>query len=93
MAPLSMFKQAGHNVTVYSIQGGKVPIDDVSLGDDFRTEDVDKFLADGVHLSITCAKLHTGNPYQPCSSPINKKKLFQKSALPVKVSGWLCVQV
>jgi len=47
MAPISMFKNAGHNVTVYSIQGGKIPIDEMSLGDQFRTEDVDQFLADG----------------------------------------------
>eukprot|EP00892_Ulva_mutabilis_P008518 jgi/Ulvmu1/6038/UM027_0014.1 len=52
MAPIRMFKAAGHNVSVYSIKGGKIPIDEMSLGDQFRTEDVDKFLSDDSSKSI-----------------------------------------
>lgn len=46
MAPILMFKVAGHEVTVLSVAGGKIPLDEASMGAPFRTEEVDKFLAD-----------------------------------------------
>lgn len=48
MAPILMFKVAGHEVTVLSVAGGKIPLDEASMNAPFRTEEVDKFLADGV---------------------------------------------
>ena len=46
MSPYLAFKEAGLEVTIASMKGGDIPIDAGSLGDSFRTEEVDQFYAD-----------------------------------------------
>ena len=48
VAPYYVFTQAGYDVTVASIKGGKIPVDPNSLQGDFKTEDVKKFWADSM---------------------------------------------
>jgi putative intracellular protease/amidase len=50
MAPILMFKEAGHEVSVISMAGGKVPLDEGSMTDQFRTKEVDSFLSGGVPI-------------------------------------------
>lgn len=45
MAPILALQAAGHEVSVLSVAGGKVPLDEGSLNAPFRTEEVDTFLA------------------------------------------------
>jgi hypothetical protein len=47
-APFYCFKEAGYDITVTSIQGGEIPVDEASLNAPFVTPDVEKFLLDGV---------------------------------------------
>ena len=57
VAPYYVFTQAGYDVTVASIKGGKIPVDPNSLQGDFKTEDVKKFWADGMQ-SISTQQYH-----------------------------------
>lgn len=41
--PYYVFKDAGYDVTIYSVTGGKVPIDAGSLSGDFKTENDKRF--------------------------------------------------
>jgi hypothetical protein len=50
MAPILMFLEKGYQVSVYSMKGGRIPIDQGSMSDQFRTEDVDKFLSQGAQV-------------------------------------------
>lgn len=45
--PYYVFKDAGHDVTIYSVAGGKVPVDAGSLSDDFKTENDKRFESTG----------------------------------------------
>jgi putative intracellular protease/amidase len=45
-APYYIFKDAGAHVDVVSIKGGKIPIDEASLGEGFVTDHVKRFLGD-----------------------------------------------
>lgn len=45
-APYFEFKNAGYNVTIASISGGKVPMDEASLSGDFLTDAAKKFQGD-----------------------------------------------
>lgn len=46
MAPILAFKEAGYEVSVLSVAGGKIPLDEGSMNAPFRTEEVEKFLAE-----------------------------------------------
>jgi hypothetical protein len=48
MAPILAFLDKGYQVSVVSTCGGKIPIDDGSMADAFRTAEVDEFLSQGV---------------------------------------------
>ena len=48
VAPYYVFTEAGYDVTVASIKGGKIPVDPASLQGDFKTAEVTKFWADGL---------------------------------------------
>jgi len=52
VAPYYVFTQAGYDVTVASIKGGKIPVDPNSLQGDFKTEDVKKFWADDSKMKL-----------------------------------------
>lgn len=56
MAPILTFLEAGHEVSVLSVAGGKIPIDEASMNAPFRTEEVDTFLAGGMLLLVTPGK-------------------------------------
>lgn len=58
MAPILAFKDAGLEVSVMSIAGGKIPLDEASMGAPYRTEEVDTFLAGGMLLFTTAPSLH-----------------------------------
>jgi len=45
--PFYTFKDAGHDVTIYSVAGGKVPIDAGSLSEQFKTENDKRFESSG----------------------------------------------
>lgn len=45
-APYYVFKDAGVDVVVASLKGGKIPIDEVSFGENFVTDHVKRYLAD-----------------------------------------------
>jgi putative intracellular protease/amidase len=45
-APYYIFKDAGAHVDVASIKGGKIPIDEASLGEGFVTDHVKRYLGD-----------------------------------------------
>lgn len=52
VAPYYVFKSAGFDVTVASIKGGQIPIDDNSLQGDFKTADVTKFWGDDSKMQL-----------------------------------------
>eukprot|EP00892_Ulva_mutabilis_P009794 jgi/Ulvmu1/7187/UM034_0096.1 len=52
MAPILAFKSAGFDVSVYSVAGGQIPIDEASLNAPFRTEEVDTFLQDDTNKEM-----------------------------------------
>jgi hypothetical protein len=52
--PYLTFKEAGLQVTVASVKGGKIPVDAGSLDKQFVTPDVTKFMNDGARCSDTC---------------------------------------
>jgi hypothetical protein len=60
MAPVLIFRESGCDVTVYSMEGGPIPIDEGSLSDQFRTADVDKFMADGMWSRTVLVPYHLG---------------------------------
>lgn len=43
-APYFIFEEAGFEITVASVKGGKIPVDPNSLEGDFKTADCEKFL-------------------------------------------------
>lgn len=45
-APYLYLKEQGYDVTISSIKGGEVPMDEASLNPPFTTKDVEKFLLD-----------------------------------------------
>jgi hypothetical protein len=45
--PYYIFKAHSLDVTVSSIRGGEIPVDEASLGAPFLTPEVEKFLLDG----------------------------------------------
>jgi NADPH-dependent glutamate synthase beta subunit-like oxidoreductase len=47
MAPVMLWKAKGYDLKVVSVKGGKVPMDAASFSDDFKTEKVTEFQADG----------------------------------------------
>lgn len=49
VSPYYVFSEAGYDVTIASVKGGKIPVDSASLQGDFKTADVKKFWADGMH--------------------------------------------
>ena len=56
MAPIIAFLDAGHEVSVLSVAGGKIPMDEASMNAPFRTEEVDKFLAGGMLILASSGK-------------------------------------
>lgn len=52
VAPYYVFENAGFDVTVSSIKGGQIPIDDNSMQGDFKTADVKKFWADESKMQL-----------------------------------------
>ena len=48
-APYYAFKEAGFKVTVASISGGEIPVDETSIKGDALTPVTKKFMADGEH--------------------------------------------
>jgi putative intracellular protease/amidase len=46
VAPYYVFKDAGAHVVIASIKGGKIPIDETSLSENFVTDHVKRYLAD-----------------------------------------------
>lgn len=54
--PFYVFKDAGCNVTIASIAGGKVPIDAGSLSDTFKTENDKRFEAEGDIANLESTK-------------------------------------
>lgn len=51
-APYYAFKDAGYSVTVASIKGGEITIDQTSVSGDFLTPVAQKFLKDGVRIAL-----------------------------------------
>ena len=49
--PYYALKEAGHDVTIVSVAGGEVPIDQGSLAENFNTDDCKKFMADEVAMA------------------------------------------
>ena len=47
MAPYYYFLEAGCSVTIASIKGGEIPMDEASLNPPFVTKEVEKFILDG----------------------------------------------
>jgi putative intracellular protease/amidase len=45
-APFYVFKEAGYDVDIASISGGKIPLDEASLSGDFLTDTAKKFQSD-----------------------------------------------
>lgn len=67
MSPILAFKESGFEVSVYSPAGGKIPIDETSMNEPFRTEEVDKFLEDG---GQSAAQLFlSGRAWEACDGP------------------------
>lgn len=55
--PWFLFKEAGFEVTIASINGGEVPMDEASLGAPFATKTVEKFLLDDAAIdAVTNSK-------------------------------------
>lgn len=59
MAPYILFHEKGYKVTVASMKGGKIPIDEGSLAEQFVTDHVKQFQADSalssnLTLQSTC---------------------------------------
>ncbi|KAL3142602.1 hypothetical protein ABBQ38_002919 [Trebouxia sp. C0009 RCD-2024] len=52
MAPYYVFAEAGYDVTIASIKGGEIPVDEASLQGDFKTADVTKFWADDIKMKL-----------------------------------------
>jgi len=50
--PFYVFKDAGCEVTLASVQGGKIPIDQGSLSDSFKTENDTRFMADADAMAL-----------------------------------------
>ena len=46
-SPYYLFKDAGFDVTVASVKGGEIPVDEASLQGDFLTPTAKKFQSDG----------------------------------------------
>lgn len=57
MAPILAFLEAGHEVSVLSVAGGKIPMDEASMNPPHRTEEVDKFLAGGMLLLVSTGEI------------------------------------
>lgn len=51
-AAYNFFKKSGAEVTISSMKGGKVPIDEGSLQPPFKTSDCDTFLADSTRSIV-----------------------------------------
>jgi len=68
MAPYLAWKGVGYDVTVASMAGGKIPIDEGSLGEPYRTPEVDAFYADSAPLtscsSVALPLLHLTPEHQ-----------------------------
>lgn len=52
VSPYYVFSQAGYDVTIASVKGGKIPVDSASLQGDFKTADVKKFWADDSKMKL-----------------------------------------
>mmetsp|Transcript_69534 Transcript_69534/g.220133 ORF Transcript_69534/g.220133 Transcript_69534/m.220133 type:complete len:227 (+) Transcript_69534:461-1141(+) len=52
MGPYYVLTEAGFDVTVASVKGGKIPIDAGSLGDNFKTDAVKKFMGDAAKMKL-----------------------------------------
>jgi len=50
VAPYNAFKAQGYDVTVSSISGGEIPVDEASLGPPYATKDVEEFILSDVHM-------------------------------------------
>lgn len=53
-APYYVFKGAGMDVTLASVKGGAIPLDDASMADPFYTADAKKFKEDSEAWSALC---------------------------------------
>lgn len=47
VVPYDVFKQQGYEVTVASIKGGEIPVDEASLNPPFATKEVEEFILSG----------------------------------------------
>ncbi|KAL0019118.1 hypothetical protein WJX79_001262 [Trebouxia sp. C0005] len=52
VAPYYVFTNAGFDVTVASIKGGQIPVDEASLQGDFKTADVSRFWGDDSKMQL-----------------------------------------
>lgn len=51
--PYYIFTSHGYSVTIASIKGGEIPVDEASLAAPFLTPEVEKFLLDGAWGGVT----------------------------------------
>lgn len=75
--PYYIFTSHGYSVTIASIKGGEIPVDEASLAAPYLTPEVEKFLLDGTrwfgrghyvhgkHQQFSAAGSIT-HPYAPC---------------------------
>jgi hypothetical protein len=67
VVPYDVFKQQGYDVTVASIKGGEIPVDEASLNPPFATKEVEEFILSGAdarfYLHHHVAAAHTGFSY------------------------------
>lgn len=54
-APYNLFTASGYGVTIASMKGGQIPVDQGSLQPPFKTADCDQFLANGTTRMCLCA--------------------------------------
>ena len=96
VAPYYVFTEAGYDVTVASIKGGKIPVDPASLQGDFKTENVTKFWADGPYSICLAPSYHTAKVtlqrvsseqyFSDCIAD-SKMKLLEESVALNSISG------
>jgi putative intracellular protease/amidase len=50
VAPYNAFKARGYDVTVSSVTGGEIPVDEASLSPPYVTKDVEEFILNDEHM-------------------------------------------
>eukprot|EP01025_Chloroclados_australasicus_P023969 TRINITY_DN24130_c1_g1_i1.p1 TRINITY_DN24130_c1_g1~~TRINITY_DN24130_c1_g1_i1.p1 ORF type:complete len:285 (-),score=43.72 TRINITY_DN24130_c1_g1_i1:212-982(-) len=75
MAPLMLFKAKGYDVTVASMKGGKIPIDEGSMSDQFKTDEVKAF-CDREEYSAERKKIEESVPLASITTPDTYDAIF-----------------